>query len=184
LVIPHQPEQSQRTNWFDMKKRGVWVIVFFVVAVTIMAVGAKLPVNPTDAQTSYNELQTEFKYVATVPGIFGNNFFQSLILFTPFVGPLYGALVFFNTGTVIAIIASATNSDAGVQFAELFIYPHTWLEFIAYSLAMSQSVFLSTAVVRERVRQELVRTCIIITVCALILLIAAIFEVTLIALRG
>lgn len=184
MITPQQSEQSQHTNWFDMKRRWVWVVAFFAAAVIIMAAGAAMPVNPTDAQTSYNELQTEFKYIATVPGIFGNNFFQSLIMFTPFIGPLYGALVFFNTGIVIAIIASATNTNAGLLLMTLFLYPHTWLEFIAYSLAMSQSVFLSIAIVRGRFRQELVRTCVIMAVCVLILLLAALLEVILIALRG
>lgn len=177
MIVPQQP------SWFDLKRRWVWIVAFFGAAVIIIYVGTLAPLNPADARTTYNELQNETKYIATVQGIFGNNFFHSLIMFTPFIGPLYGALIFFNTGIVIAIIASATNANTASLFFLLFLFPHTWLEFLAYSLAMSQSVFLSIAIVRGRFRQELVRTCVIIAVCALILLLAALAEVILIAAR-
>lgn len=172
--------QQQQLSWFDLKRRGIWIIIFFAAAVIIMALGTMVPISPSDAESIYGDLQNEFKYVATVSGIFGNNFFHGLIMFAPFIGPLYGGFIFFNTGTVLEIIAIAQNTNTGLLFALLFLYPHTWLELFAYSLAMSQSVFLSIAIVRGRFRKELVRTCVIIAVCALILLLAAFVEVILI----
>jgi hypothetical protein len=167
-----------------MRRRGIWIIAFFAAAVVIMAIGAMVPISHTDAEPIYNEFENELKYIATVPGIFGNNFFHSLIMFTPFVGPLYGGFVFFNTGTILEIIAIVQNTNTGLLFVTLFLFPHTWLEFFAYSLAMSQSVFLSMAIVRGRFRQELVRTCVIMAVCALILLLAALAEVIIISASG
>lgn len=176
--------EQQRSSWLDMRRRGVWIIAFFAFSVIIMFLGARMPVNLTDAQPIYNEFENELKYTATVPGIFGNNFFQCLILFTPFLGPLYGALVFFNTGFAIAIIAVVKHANAGWLFTLLFFFPHTWLELFAYSLALSQSVFLSIAIIKGHFKQEVVRTCVVITICALILLLAAVAEVILISLGG
>jgi len=176
--------EPQKTSWLELNRRGVWIIAFFVAAIAIMAIGAAMPVNPSEAKTTYDELQNEFQYVATVPGIFGNNFFHALIMFTPFVGPIYGGIVFFNTGYVVAVIAVHNNVPTGLLFTNLFLYPHTWLEFLAYSIGLSQSVFLASAIVRGRFKQEAVRTCVIITICALILLLAAVLEIILILLQG
>lgn len=174
----------QSTNWFEMKTRGKWIIAFFAVAIILMGIGAASPVNPTDARSTYDQLQKEAPYIDTVQGIFGNNFFYCLIMFAPFIGPLFGAFIFFNMGVVIAIIAIARGLNAGVLFSTLFLFPHTWLELLAYSFAMSQSVFLAMAIVRGRFKQELARTCVIITVSALILVLAAIVEVILITTSG
>jgi hypothetical protein len=175
--------EPQETNWLDLRRRGIWIIVFLAVSIGIMSVGVFMPVNRIEAITTYQDLQNQFQYVATLPGIFGNNFFHALIMFTPFIGPLYGALVFFNTGYVVAILAAGapTPINAGLLFANLFLYPHTWLELFAYSLALSQSVFLAMAIVKGRFKQEAIRTCVIIAICALILLLAAVLELILIA---
>jgi hypothetical protein len=159
--------------------RAIWVAVFFIVSVIVVAVGASMPVNRAEAETSYSELQNELKYVVNVPFIFGNNFMHTLIMFTPFVDPLYGMFVFFNTGVVLAILAIGTNVNAGLLFMFLFLFPHTWLEFAAYSLALSQSLFLTMAIFKKQFKKELTRTCIIISICALILLLAAVWEVAL-----
>jgi len=175
--------EPQKTSWLDMRKRGIWIVAFLVVSIGLMAVGTFMPVNRIEARTTYQELQNQFQYIATLPGIFGNNFFHSLIMFTPFIEPLYGALIFFNTGYVVAIIAAGapTPVDAGSLFVRLFLFPHTWLELFAYALALSQSVFFAMAIVKGRFKQEAVRTCVIIAICALILLLAALLEVILIA---
>jgi hypothetical protein len=182
LTLPEQTQpylQSQRTSWFDMRRRGVWIVAFFVAFIIIMAIGASMPVSPADANSTYNQLKNEVKYTGTVDFIFGHNFFLTLIMFTPFVGPFFGAFSSFSTGFGIEIIAIAKNTSTGLLFGYLFLFPHTWLELFTYSLAMSQSVFLSAALVKGRFRQELVRTCVIMAVCALILFLAAFLEVIL-----
>jgi len=171
----------QTSSWLALDKRGVWIGVFFAVSVILMAIGAMVPVDPIEAEKTYEELQIDLKYVATVPFIFGNNFMHCLIMFTPFFGPFYSAFIFFNTGTVIALIAVARNVNVTLLFVFLFSSPHTWLELFTYSLALSQSIFLASAIFKRRFKEETVRTCVIIAICALILLLAAIVEVILIS---
>lgn len=188
LTLPEQSQlssQPQQTNWFDMRRRGVWILAFFIAFVVIMALAAAAPVNPSDARTTIDQFQNQIKYTATVDLIFGHNFFLTLIMFIPFIGPIFGGISAFSTGLVIADFAapSVLNVNPEVLLASLFIYPHTWLELFAYSLAMSQSVFLAIAIVRGRFKQELPRTAVIIAICAITLVIAAFFEVLVIALR-
>lgn len=187
LTLPEQTQpypSSQQTNWFDMRRRGAWILAFFVAFVVLMALAAAMPVNPTDARTTTDQLRNETKYIATVDLIFGHNFFLTLIMFIPFIGPIFGGISAFSTGIVIGDIAFVNSANAEVLLASLFTAPHTWLELFAYALAMSQSVFVSIVIVRGRFRQELVRTCVIMAICALTLVVAAFFEVILIALRS
>lgn len=149
-----------------------------------MAMGASMPMSHAEAKTIYNQLQSGVQYTDTVDMIFGHNFFLTMIMFAPFVGPIFGLFSSFSTGFALEAIAIKKSVGTGLLFGSLFLYPHTWLELIAYSLAMSQSVFLATAIARGRFRQELVRTCVIVTACALILLLAAVFEVIVIFLGG
>jgi len=187
LAIPQQPEEPlkpQQQKWFDLQRRGVWIVAFFAVFIIVMIVGASVPLSPASAHTTYNQLQNEAKYTATVDLIFGHNFFLTLIMFTPFLGPVIGIFSSFSTGFALESIAIAKNESTGLLLGYLFLFPHTWLELFAYSLAMSQSAFLSIAIIRGRFRQELVRTCVIMVVCALILFLAAFLEVVSIILIG
>jgi len=172
----------QVSSWFGkgVENRLMWIGIFFAVSVVIMALGASLPVDPLEAQRVTNELETSRQYIATVPFIFGNNFMHTLIMFTPFLGPIYGGFIFFNTGVVLAMIAVTSGVNVPLLFVFLFLLPHAWLEFIAYSLALSQSVLLTIAILKGRFRQELTRTCVTVTLCALILFLAAVVEVILI----
>ncbi|MGQ9565857.1 MAG: stage II sporulation protein M [Candidatus Bathyarchaeales archaeon] len=173
----------QTSSWLGkgVENRLLWVFVFFVVAIIVMAVGASLPVNKLEAEKFYEEFKTESQYIDTVPFIFGNNFMHTLIMFVPFLGPIYGMFVFFNTGIILAMIAVASGVNVALLFAVLFLFPHAWLEFLAYSLALSQSLLLALAIFKGRLKQELKRACIVVTVCALILLLAAVVEVILIS---
>ena len=175
---------SHSSSWLSKNKenRLLWISILFALAVVIMAVGASMPVDPVEAERIYDELQKELQQIGNVQFIFGNNFMHTLIMFTPFLGPIYGMFIFFNTGTIIAIMAAAYHVSPGLLFVLLFLFPHTWLEFIAYSLALSQSVLLTMAIFKGRFKEELKRTCIIITICALILLLAAVVEMILVSL--
>jgi len=184
LTMSTQPETPQPVKWLDLQRRGVWIIGFFAAFVIFMSLAALIPVDPTIAKTTTNQLQDQLKYTATVDLIFGHNFFLTLIMFLPFIGPIFGIFSSFSTGLVVADIASARSLSPGFLVASLFTAPHTYLELFAYALAMSQSVFLSLALVRGRLKQELVRTCVIMAICALVLVLAAFFEVLLIYAEG
>ncbi|UCE96221.1 MAG: hypothetical protein JSV51_01015, partial [Candidatus Bathyarchaeota archaeon] len=58
----------------------------------------------------------------------------------------------------------------------LFFTPILWLEFCAYSIAMAQSTIWFLQMLRQRSKREAVRTCILITICALILSFSAVIE--------
>jgi uncharacterized membrane protein SpoIIM required for sporulation len=175
--------ELQKTSWLDLNRGGIWIIAFFIFSVAIMGIGALTPINQTNARSTYNDLQNESKYTATVPLIFGNNFFECLVLFTPFIGPLYSMLVFFNTGYVVAAIAVVRSQNPASLFLYLFLFPHTWLEFFLPIRLVSER-FSCIRYCEGRFKQETVRTRVMITICALVLLMAAVAEVIAILLGG
>jgi uncharacterized membrane protein SpoIIM required for sporulation len=69
-------------------------------------------------------------------------------------------------------------------FAFLFAFPFTWLEFLAYSIAFAQSVWLTWSIIQHKGKKELVNTCVLISICAVMLVIAAIVEMAIISYFG
>ena len=71
-----------------------------------------------------------------------------------------------------------------IVFLLLFAFPFTWLEFLAYSIAFAQSVWLTWRIIQHKGKKELVNTCVLISICAVMLLIAAIVEMAIISYFG
>jgi len=69
-------------------------------------------------------------------------------------------------------------------FLFLFAFPFTWLEFLAYSTAFAESVWLTWRIIQHKGKKELVNTCIFISICAVMLLVAAIVEMAIISYFG
>jgi uncharacterized membrane protein SpoIIM required for sporulation len=97
-------------------------------------------------------------------------------MFVPIVGQIVGYIALYNTGSVIAGYANVKNVSGALSFLTLFIWPHTWLEFIAYSIAMASSVWLIWRTVRHEATRELSRTALFILICGALLLLAAFLE--------
>ncbi|MFP3985012.1 MAG: stage II sporulation protein M [Candidatus Bathyarchaeia archaeon] len=162
---------------FDMHKRMVIVAVFFFVALVFTAIGVLvIKVDVSDAQDFEEEIMEEFERLNDPRSIFGNNFIHTLVMFVPLFGPVWGCFVLFNTGSIISILSIAQGVPPFLTFLVLFFTPVFWLEFGVYSVAMAQSVVLFLQILRRRGRKEAVRTCVLITICALFLLLAAVIE--------
>jgi hypothetical protein len=160
---------------FNMHNRIVIAVVFFVIALTATVVGLlvfRIPVS--EAQKVRDDLQEGF--LNDPRFIFGNNLIHTLIMFVPIIGPFWGCFVLFNTGAAIAIIGIAEGIPPILAFLLLFFTPIFWLEFGVYSVAMGQSVIWLLKMIRHRGKKEAIRTCILVTICASILLLSAVVE--------
>lgn len=170
-------------------KRILTVTAFFSLAVVITVAGVLTPLNTEEADALGKELnQTRgtvksLESVQQVSFIFGNNFMMCLAGFVPIAGPAFECYVLYNTGVVIAA-DSYNRASPLLMFFLLFIFPFTWLEFLAYSVAMAESFWLTWRLIQRRGRGEIRNTCIFITLCAVVLLVAAVIEVGFISLLG
>lgn len=167
-----------------LMKRIITIIIVFICAVVITAIGTLTPMEQQEANELSNELNqlvdTLKENGVLLQYIFGNNFMLALLMFVPIAGLIFGGYVLYNTGVVIAAIAMSKGFHPTLIFLVLFITPIAWLEFIAYSIAMSESVWLTRRLLQRRGKHELINAAKFISICTVILLISAIVETVMI----
>ncbi len=166
------------------RKRIYSIIAVFILSVIIALVGSFMPVDAEQA-SQINDRLNQTVTTAKDSGmlmqyILGNNFFICLIMFIPVLGPIFGLFVIFNTGVAVSAVATAQGFPSIIAFIALVITPVFWLEFAAYSTAMSASVWLFRRILQGQGWHELRNTCIFISICALLLVIGAAVEAALI----
>jgi uncharacterized membrane protein SpoIIM required for sporulation len=156
-----------------------------IVALAITAIGSFMPIDAQEADQINAELNQTVDSLsengALMQYIFGNNFFICLLMFIPILGPLLGCYILFNTGTVIGAIATAGGYSSVIALVALFLTPIAWLEFAAYSVSMSESVWLFRRILQGRGKHEFKNACLFIALCAVLLLVGALIETALIA---
>jgi len=171
-------------NIFPSKTRRVLLAAtFFFLAFSITLVATLTPLGHEEANDLHNDLEQLRKNV-TIQTIFGNNLMICLIMFVPIIGPVFGFYVLYNTGVVIAAEGLIAGASPPLIFIMLFLFPFTWLEFVAYSTALSESALLFWRVIHGKGRKEIVNTSLLITFCVILLLLGAIIEMALISLSA
>lgn len=160
-------------------KRILTIIVFFFISMIVTIAGTLAPLSAEEVAKKREDLK-QIRDLASDAGatfIFGNNFMLCLSFFIPILGIVFGCYVLYNTGLMIAAESMGLGVHPLLSFLLLFIFPFAWLEFLAYSAAFAQSVWLTWRIIKHKGRKELVNTCIVIAICAVILLVAAFIEV-------
>jgi hypothetical protein len=162
---------------FNLQTRLLFAVILLIAAILATALGVlSSSADVTEAQQQREEMLADFERTNDPRFIFGNNLFLTLLMFVPIVGPIWGFLVLFNTGSIIALISIAEGIPPILTYLLLFLMPVFWLEFAAYALAMAQSMILFLKMLQRKCKQEVSRTCVVITLCTLILFIAAVVE--------
>lgn len=164
-------------------KRILTIAVFFFLSIMITVAGLLTPLSYEEASDIAEELEKMQENI-NVQLVFGNNFMICLAMFVPIAGPIFGSYVLYSTGVVIAAGSLTEGLPSLIVFLFLFAFPFTWLEFLSYSTAFAQSVWLTWRIVQHRGKRELVNTCILISICAVMLLVAAIIEMAMISYFG
>lgn len=161
-------------------RRIITIIIVFIFAVIITVAGTWAPIEEQEAKKIDNELNQTLESLKTnnlvLQYIFGNNFMLALLMFVPVIGIIFGAYVLYNTGAVIAAIAISNKFPPALSLIALFLTPVAWLEFIAYSTAMTESIWLTLRLLQRKGKREIIHACKFISICAVILLVAAIIE--------
>jgi hypothetical protein len=160
------------------------IVAAFALAFAATASGVLTPLSQGEAQDlgkGLEQTQLDLENATLLSGsllIFRNNFIITLIIFVPFAGPFFSMYVMHNTGLVIAAesITAPTHPPPLLVLLLLFLFPFAWMEFLAYSIAFSESVWLAWRLVQRRGKEELVNALILILVCLGILIAAAFVE--------
>ena len=170
-------------NFPSKTKRILTILAFFLLSLVITIAGIFAPLSYDEANEIYQELEKTRQNIS-VQLIFGNNFMICLIMFVPVVGPIFGGYALYNTGVGITAQSVIKRFPPLAAFFSLFIFPFAWFEFIAYSTALAESFWMIWRIFHRKIKKELVNVCILISICALMLLAAAIIEMALILYFG
>lgn len=172
------------------RKRIYSTIAIFVFAVIITIIGSLVPVDAQEA----NQINDALNQTVTTLGdegvltqfVFGNNFIICVLMFIPILGPLFGFYALFNTGIAISAIATAEGYPLSLVLLSLVLTPVFWLEFVAYSIAIAESIWLFRRILQGRSRgwRELKTAGFLVSICAVLLLLGAVVEVALISIAG
>jgi hypothetical protein len=173
------------------KRKRIYSIIFMLVlAILVTLIGTLVPISAQDAKQindSLNQTVTTNRANGTlIQSIFINNFGLCLAMFIPLVGAVFGLYVLFSTG--IALGAEFRTQTAGASTAVaanispttaitalLFIGLVFLLEYVSYSIAISESVWLFRRLSQRR-WGKLKTTGILIGLVATLLITGAIVE--------
>jgi uncharacterized membrane protein SpoIIM required for sporulation len=164
-----------------LRNRILVLLTAFALCIAITAVGAASKIESFEAHNIVGEFNETEKMLNTigVQFIFGNNLMYCIMMFIPVLGPYYGSIVLYSTGRVLAALGATTGVNPLGLFMTLFIYPHAWLEYVSYSLAISESFWLMFSFVTNRgigLRNEVSIAAKVMAICAVLLLLAAFTE--------
>ena len=186
---PHGPVMELRRGLkiATFKTRILVLLIAFVLCLAITASGAMSNVGASEAQDIAGQFDKidELLNAVGLEFIFGNNLKHCIIMFVPGLGAFYGGFVLYSTGRVLAALGVTAGINPLELLITLFIYPHAWLEYLSYSLAISESFWLIFATIRFRgrgLRNELSTAAKAIAICAVLLLLAAFAEMYVITL--
>ena len=174
-------------NASQRRKRIYSIVAIFIIALILTVIGSYVPLSSQDAYTLSNNLNqtlNENRANNTLTGyIFINNFSICLLMFVPIIGSILGLFLLFNTGLALGAIVSTQGYPVYLGLLSLLITPVFWLEFAAYSIAMTESIWLFRRLTQKRWR-ELKWTGIFIGTCAALLAVGAVVEGWLITVLG
>jgi len=187
------------TNASQKRKRIYSIVAIFVFAFLVTVIGSYLPLSSSDAQTISQNLNSTLNQNRAnntlTQYIFLNNFGICLAMFIPVFGAALGMFILFDTGVALGAIASTQGYPVWIGLASLVITPVFWIEFISYSIAMAESIWLFRRLIKAITSKEpgqgrfilwreLKWTAIFIGTCAGLLAIGAVVEVWLITVLG
>ncbi|MCS7119758.1 MAG: stage II sporulation protein M [Nitrososphaerota archaeon] len=181
-----KPATGKSERLISLRARVLLLCLMFLTSVIVTSLGAASTIDPAEAQDMLQDLERlrEVLDYAGLPLIFGNNLMYCLMMFVPLVGPISGFFVLYSTGLSIAAMSSSAGTNPLLILFLLFLYPHAWMEYLSYSLAISESILLVYALLRYKIlgfKQEFSNALKAIFICATVLLLAAIIEMQLIA---
>jgi len=166
----------------DVEKRILTTLMTLMLAVmvTLFGVMEHVPVSEAKSVVERYRGLDEFLRVGGLQYIFGNNMIICLFTFIPFFGPLDCFYALYRTGWIIAGLSTVSGLNPLIIYIRLWTrYIHTWLEYGAISLALSEGLILSYYLLRYRwrgLRTEVKNVPLILTICVVLLFFGAVAE--------
>jgi len=177
----------------SLRRKRIYSVIFvLILSIIATLVGMLVPLSPQEAQLIVDQLNrtvTENTAQGTlIPAIFINNFSLCLLMFIPLIGLAIGMFILFSTGMAFRAIfdaqaasglsgATTTQIQASTAILALVLIGVVFLlEYVSYSIGMTESIWLFRRLLQNRWKGELKYLAIFIGIVALLLIVGAIVE--------
>jgi len=164
-------------------------VVMSLLLATIVA-GASLPAPAGVLRELYAQYKARLETLAStrapdeaVYQLFSYNAFTLLALSAPFLGPLFAAYTAFSLGLTVKAVAYAEAKSTLALVLSLLATPSTWLYMLAYAIALTESMWLTAAMLQRRA-PALELTLALLALAASLMLLSATLDISLAALTG
>jgi uncharacterized membrane protein SpoIIM required for sporulation len=170
-----------RRPLFD-KRWFILVLATFVLEVALFAVVSSISLSSAQVTSLINGTQGTLTQIDNAPfaykvvDIFSNNMEIASLEFVPVFGWIRFVTVTYSTAQVISALASSYGVPAALLLIVTFLSPHSWIELMAYAVAVAESVLLAYAVPARRLHAELFRAVASVPLVILMLMFAAFLE--------
>jgi hypothetical protein len=165
-------------------------IICFIVAFALLVISTILgtlvgySTSYVSANQTVSEVHARFETVS-IASIFINNFTIAVISFIPVYGVLFVLLVSFNTGYTLGCIGLVAGKSMPYVFSVYFLDVIFVVEYVSYSLALAESMYLVYLAIKEGKSEFIDRlrynTWKLVLLVALLLFVGAVLEWLIIA---
>jgi hypothetical protein len=166
-------------NASSKRKRLYFFTFVIVLSIAVTFAGTLVPLDDEMAKLLSDGLEQKLAenddFASLTVAIFVNNVRLCLIMFIPFVGIFAGAFILFSTGVAVNALSIVQGVSPSFLLLALMIGPIFWIEFVAYSLGMTESVWLFRRLYKRR-WGELKRAAILVGIAVGLLAIGALVE--------
>ncbi|QKR00374.1 hypothetical protein GWK48_08310 [Metallosphaera tengchongensis] len=154
--------------------------IILIVNITLLFVIASLPSSPQVGQQIVNSLNSTVSpsegLVGMGTSIAGHNFFLSLFMSLPFLGIPAGLFILGDTGYAFASIGSFEGVPGiSLPTVEAFL-PFFWMEFVSYTAMMTESYYMTKAILNGNWRKEVYNYAIVVGLVAVTLTVSGFVE--------
>lgn len=165
----------------SVKRRILVFLAFIAIFSAAYSIGSESKLSQNDSKTFVKEFQQAVEGIDAI-GIFAHNTTVALPMFVPGFGIAWGSFAAWSTGVAFEALVSTTPILAKLPpLAIIFLSPFGIMELVAYSIGMSRSFLLITAILRKKpLGRELRQTGIEIGIVIGLLLAAGVIEYSMI----
>ena len=144
-----------------------------------------------ETYTKYKELIAslgleESPFDVAVYRVFVHNLYAASTMYVPILGIGFALYAAYVTGLAVQALAVMEAKSLWVIMASLLLVPSTWIEVLAYSIAVTESMFLGRAIMKRGRRGEFTISLAMLILVASLLLLSASIELMIarLAFRG
>ena len=172
--------QEKGFKEFLLKNRDLIRLTLFFISLGIfifgLLIGTQTQFSNEEATIILQEFEDIFDTDVSALFIAQNNIALCMLFFIPIFGTPFMGFVSYNTGLLLSAFATTQSITVIDLFLSTLLFPITWMELIAYSLASTQGIMLLYGVYTRRLRDEGKNLIKVSLICLLLLGLGAVIE--------